>query len=70
MTLSFLRALGFTESSHAPFTSHFKVRCQQCEALVINGTPTHETGCREFGHECVGCNALVPVNVKYCEDCR
>ena len=47
-----------------------RVRCSQCEALVINGMPSHERGCPNATHECAGCNARVPVNVKYCEDCQ
>jgi hypothetical protein len=27
------------------FTKGVRVRCSQCEALVISGFPTHETGC-------------------------
>jgi hypothetical protein len=47
-----------------------KVRCSQCEALFINGIATHEHGCPNALHECQGCNELVPVNVRYCEECR
>lgn len=36
---------GFDESSHIPFTKHYRVKCSQCEALTINGVPCHETGC-------------------------
>lgn len=69
MNLPELRALGFERSSHIPFTSQYRVRCDACEALVINGTPTHETGCPNAKHECRGCNALIPVRQRYCEDC-
>jgi hypothetical protein len=27
------------------FTRGIRVGCSRCEALVINGLPTHETGC-------------------------
>lgn len=37
--------LGFDRSSHVPFTRQYRIRCSQCAALVINGVPTHETGC-------------------------
>jgi hypothetical protein len=47
-----------------------RASCDQCAALSINGVPTHETGCPNARHECAGCNALVPVRVKYCEDCK
>ncbi len=46
-----------------------KVRCSQCEALFINGIAAHESGCRNATHECAGCNATVPLRVKYCDDC-
>jgi hypothetical protein len=36
---------GFDRSSIIPFEGRWRVRCSQCEALVINGTPTHERGC-------------------------
>ena len=44
-------------------------RCSQCEALCINGHPTHETGCPNAVHECDGCNALIPARQRFCEDC-
>ena len=47
-----------------------RVSCTQCEALVINGVPCHETGCPNMKHECAGCNATVPVRQKYCADCQ
>lgn len=70
MTLALLRALGFTASKHIPFTSQFRVRCQSCQALVINGVPTHEHGCPDAMHECAGCNTFVPQRQRYCGDCQ
>jgi hypothetical protein len=70
MNLSTLRALGFDESKHVPFTKTYSVRCSCCEALVINGYPTHERGCPQDVHECRGCNALIPAQQRYCDDCR
>lgn len=46
-----------------------RLGCSQCDAIVIMGTPCHETGCPNAVQECKGCNALVPRNAKYCEDC-
>jgi len=40
-----LRDAGFDLSRHIPFKKEWRVRCSQCEALVINGTPCHENGC-------------------------
>lgn len=61
-------ALGFDETYDTD--DGLRVKCSQCEALVINGTPCHEHGCPHEMHECHGCNALVPRGVKYCDDCR
>ena len=44
-------------------------KCDCCEALIINGVPTHEIGCPRAVHECAGCNSLVPARQKYCQDC-
>ena len=38
-----LRKQGFDRSYH--YVRSYKVRCSQCEAVCINGIPTHETGC-------------------------
>lgn len=69
MNLQTLRLLGFNESKHIPFTKYYRVRCDSCEALVINGHPTHETRCSNAVHECHGCNELIPTNQRYCTDC-
>ncbi len=45
MRLQDLINKGFDNSEHVPFTKRFYVACSQCEALCINGIPTHETGC-------------------------
>lgn len=47
-----------------------RVRCGGCEALVINGIATHERGCPNARHECRGCNELIPMNQRYCQDCQ
>ena len=61
--------LGFDLSTHVPFTQQYRIRCSQCEALVINGVPTHEAGCPHVTHECHGCTERVPVGVRYCVQC-
>jgi hypothetical protein len=63
-----LIALGFDKSSGGE--GSLCVRCSQCEAMVIQGVPTHETGCPNAKHECKGCNAIVGRNVTYCPDCQ
>lgn len=69
MNLRTLQAQGFTASTHIPFTKQFRVKCEHCEALVLNGIPAHETGCPAAMHECNGCNTLIPARQRYCEDC-
>lgn len=67
--LAELKARGFDGTKNIPFTKHYRVRCSSCEALVINGYPTHESGCPKAMRECNGCNTLVPRGVRYCADC-
>ena len=69
MKLERLHALGFDKSMSMD-EGRNAVSCSQCLAMVVNGIPTHETGCPNAKHECKGCFNLVPVGVKYCEDCR
>jgi hypothetical protein len=69
MNLQTLRARGFDQSAHIPFTKQYRVHCSCCESMVINGTPTHETGCPNSTHECLGCDANIPANRRYCADC-
>jgi hypothetical protein len=64
-----LRARGFDMSRHVPLTKQYQLGCSQCEALVINGVATHETGCPNATHECRGCNARIPARQRYCEEC-
>lgn len=42
--LAVLRSQGFDRSSYAG-AKQWRVRCSQCEAMVINGIATHERGC-------------------------
>lgn len=67
--LQTLRVQGFDLSRHVPFTKHYRPKCSQCEALAINGVATHEHGCPNAVHECLGCNELIPVRQRYCQEC-
>jgi len=69
-SLAELRAYGFDESTHIPFTKQYQVRCSRCSSSVINGHPIHERGCPNDMHECRGCNAIIPARQRYCEDCQ
>jgi hypothetical protein len=40
-----LRRRGFDLTTYNRSTGYYRVRCSQCEALVINGIACHETGC-------------------------
>lgn len=42
-TIAQLKKQGFDESTRDG--KYNRVKCSQCEALVIMGTPTHERGC-------------------------
>ena len=57
-----LKALGFT-------IDNGRVSCDQCEVVVIQGYPTHETGCPNARHECAGCNELIPMRQRFCAEC-
>lgn len=68
MNLAILRQLGFDESMHIPFSRRYRVRCSCCEALCVNGFPTHETGCPHRKYECKGCSELIGY-YGYCATC-
>lgn len=59
-TLDNLQALGFDNSERDDDSGYLRVRCSCCEALVINGTPCHETGCPNQSRECRECGCLIP----------
>jgi len=40
-----LRRQGFDLSEYDRHIGHWRVRCSQCEAMVIQGVPCHERGC-------------------------
>jgi len=40
-----LRKQGFDLSIYDRHIGHWRVRCSQCEAAVINGMPCHEAAC-------------------------
>ena len=40
-----LRARGFDRTTYDRSEGVHRVRCSQCEAMVINGVACHETGC-------------------------
>lgn len=42
---------GFDKSRESVDSDGIRVRCSQCEALVINGLACHETGCPNVVHE-------------------
>ncbi len=41
----YLRSQGFDLSEYDRSDQRWRVRCSQCQALCINGIPTHEIGC-------------------------
>lgn len=70
MTLGDLRARGFDASRKTDGGRALVVRCSQCAAAVLCGVPCHETGCPNASHECRGCDARVPMRVRFCADCQ
>jgi hypothetical protein len=69
MSARYLReVLGFDLSTAT--RGGARIGCSQCAPSVVNGYPLHERGCPHDTRECSGCNARVPANVKYCEECR
>jgi hypothetical protein len=64
-----LLARGFDKTTTHQGVKGVRVGCSQCDALVINHVACHETGCPNAVHECAGCNNLIPMRQKYCEDC-
>ncbi len=43
--------------------------CDNCQAIVIQGLATHETGCSNRKRECEGCSNLIPIHFRVCDDC-
>jgi hypothetical protein len=66
---AYFQMLGFDLTKAIPFQKGVRVRCSQCEAMVINGLATHERGCPNQKHECKGCNAIIDYK-GYCSDCQ
>ena len=62
--------LGFDKSHEGKPGEGITVGCSQCEALCINGVPTHETGCPNATKECKGCDERIPARGRnYCASC-
>jgi len=68
LQLDELHARGF-DRSRAAGNLAIIVSCSGCQALVINGIATHESGCVRAMHQCRGCNELIPAREIYCCTC-
>lgn len=68
--LAMLESQGFDLSYLHSSVEGVVIGCSQCQAATINGQAAHKTGCSNAMHKCHGCNALVPVRVQFCQDCR
>ena len=72
-----LHSQGFDQSYHVISAGYqprqrvhsARVKCSQCEALVICGVPAHETGCPNTVYECKGCSGTVARAGAYCQEC-
>lgn len=53
-----LHEFGFDTAKEMPNVGRnaFWATCSQCDAMVINGTPTHERGCRNQTYPCKECD--------------
>lgn len=60
---------GFDLTVFNRSTRKYRIRCSQCQYLVINRVPCHEFGCPNQKYECKNCNAIVPRQGRYCQDC-
>lgn len=69
LTLQHLVELGFDNSTAHPAREGYRVACSQCAAVVVNGVPSHERGCRNAVHECAGCDVLIPARERWCGYC-
>jgi hypothetical protein len=76
VSLNELHALGFDLSTKEVQreAGRFQVdvlhvRCSQCAAVCVNGTPTHEQRCPNAVYECRGCDELIPMRQRYCSEC-
>lgn len=61
--------LNFDATKHIPFTRQYSIRCSSCAAVVINNVPCHERRCPNAVHECAGCNEMIPMSRRWCDDC-
>jgi hypothetical protein len=60
-----LHMRGFDLSRATPFVKGVRVRCSQCEALVINGVPCHEHGCPNRPPVCRECGDVGHVDCAF-----
>jgi len=67
MVLGDVLDLGFDRSDSDG--THVSVKCSQCAALVINGTPCHERGCPNRTKECAECETRIPHYRHLCDGC-
>jgi len=71
-TLDTVRSQGFDRTSvvRGSRPRSYRPACSACEVLVICGVACHETGCPQAMHLCHGCETTIPIQYRYCEDCR
>lgn len=55
-----IEAAGFTvvrrlRDDYGAWRTGYQVRCEECQALSINGRACHETGCPRMPVECAWC---------------
>lgn len=71
MTLDELHQHGFDASRlKHPMDLRIAPECSMCEAIVINGVPTHEHGCPNTPYHCRECGSLHPSRQLAAECCN
>lgn len=67
-TIRELHRRGFDKSKAIPFEKAAWLGCSQCEALAINGIPTHERGCPNKPSVCRECGGYGHVDCAFGTD--
>lgn len=57
--LTELESLGFDRCRESGRDT-IRIGCSQCDAVAINGTACHETGCPNQTRECRECGTQIP----------
>lgn len=62
------RGFDNTPPAQGVYPRYLRPTCSRCEPLVINGTPTHETGCPNTPGECKWCGSTTEERASFYDD--